>query len=142
MSKSIPVTRRELRRAWEQLRQAASVTPRQAPHLLLVFYAVECGLKAVWLRRQAAELLDVEEIAHLKHDLNGLLNELRVGHPLAPLRTPVTLTPLKTPNRTRGGGVEVLHQAWSYGVDVQDPNEASIAQQLDELNRWIAKELQ
>lgn len=144
MSKAIPVTKRELERAWRALRQAADVMPRQAPHRLLVFYAVECGLKAVWLREQSKDLLDGADIDHLGHDLNQLFKELHVGSALAVLPTSVTLKPLGRPPRVRvrNGGVDALHQAWRYGMELQSPDESSVEQQLDRLNQWIAKELQ
>lgn len=144
MSKAIPVTRQELARAWRHLHQAACVTPRQAPHRLLVFYAVECGLKAVWLRRQAREVLEGVDIDHLGHDLNQLFTELRIGHSLTSLPATITLKPLGKSPRVRGrsGGVDVLHQAWRYGVEVQTPDDTLLEQKLDELNLWIEKELQ
>jgi hypothetical protein len=144
MSKAIPVTRQELVRAWRHLHQAARVTSRQAPHRLLVFYAVECGLKAVWLRRQAKEVLEGADIEHLGHDLNQLFKELHVGRSLSALPACVTLKPLGKPPRmrVRSGGVEVLHQAWRYGIEVQTPDDTLMEVQLDGLNAWIAKELQ
>lgn len=143
MSK-IPVTRRELDRAWRDLRLAASVVPRRAPHRLLVFYAVECGLKAVWLRRKAKEVLEGADIDHLGHDLNKLCKELHVGQSLSALPASVTLKPLgKSPRmRVQSYRVEVLHQAWRYGIEVQTPDDTLMEAQLDGLNAWIAKELQ
>lgn len=144
MRKAIPVTRQELARAWRHLHEAANVSSRRPPHLLLVFYAVECGLKAVWLRRHAKEVLEGQDIEHLGHDLNQLFKELRVGHSLVALPAVITLKPLgKAPRlRTRSGGVDVLHQAWRYGIEVQTPDVALVGKQLDGLNQWIAKELQ
>lgn len=142
MSKAIPVTRQELTRAWRHLHQAARVTPRQAPHRLLVFYAVECGLKAVWLRQKNKEVLEGADIDLLGHDLNQLFKDLCIGRQLAALPRTITLKPLGKPSpRARCGGVDVLHQAWRYGVEVATPDDTAIEQQLDKLNEWIAKEL-
>lgn len=142
MSKAIPVTRQELARAWRHLRQASRATPRQAPHRLLVFYAVECGLKAVWLQQKNKEVLEGADIALLGHDLNQLFKDLCIGHQLAALPRVITLKPLERPSpRARCGGVDVLHQAWRYGVEVKTPDDIEIEQQLDKLNEWIAKEL-
>jgi hypothetical protein len=143
MAKAIPVTRRELERAWRQLRLAADVTPRQAPHLLLVFYAVECGLKAVWLLRQAKPVLEGQDIDRLGHDLGELLKDLLPGRSVEPLPARLELKPLGKPpsERTRSGGIDVLHQAWRYGVELSNPPERVIAQQLDCVNRWIDGEL-
>ena len=62
---SIPFTDRELTRAWRDLSSVVNSQPigiRQNPHRLLLFYAVECGLKAIWLKRQGRTLFDGADI--------------------------------------------------------------------------------
>lgn len=50
-------------------------------HGLLLFYAAECGLKAVWLRRNRKRSSDdfPEAMSKKGHDLIMWLKELRVG---------------------------------------------------------------
>lgn len=143
MSKAIPVTRNELERAWRSLRRAADVSPRQAPHLLLVFYAVECGLKAVWLKKKAKEVFGSDEIKSLGHKLDDLIREVNkdlvLGSSLT-LPAQVRFTPLP-PGIQRNGTAEQLHQAWRYGVDLVSPDIASIETTLNNLMLWINAEL-
>lgn len=55
----IQFTRREIEKAWrENLLASSSKTPRTNPHRLLLFYAVECGLKAILMRRRQRDCTD------------------------------------------------------------------------------------
>lgn len=79
---SIPFTRHELTRAWRQLRQTAlplANPSRNNAQRLLLFYAVECGLKAAWLKRNNKTLFAGEDIRQTGHDLTKLLDQLRAG---------------------------------------------------------------
>jgi len=83
---AVPFTDRELVRAWRELSVVAMPalgSSRKNPHRLLLFYAVECGLKAVWLKRQNRALFDREDIDRTGHNLRQLLKELKVGSNLA-----------------------------------------------------------
>ena len=79
MSKAFPITNRELERAWRELRRSSQVESRCNSHRLLMVYAVECGLKAVWLRRQRRDLFVGQDIDRFGHDLNEILRELKPG---------------------------------------------------------------
>ena len=70
---TIPFTDRELKRAWRELSVAAitSNNLRTNPQRLLLFYAVECGLKAAWLKRKRKTLFDDADIDEIGHDLVG-----------------------------------------------------------------------
>ncbi|MGL4190004.1 MAG: hypothetical protein ACRCTM_14130 [Sphaerotilus sulfidivorans] len=143
MSKAIPVTKRELERAWRALRQAADVTPRQAPHLLLTFYAVECGLKAVWLRNEAKNVFGPEEIKRLGHKLDLVLRE--VTKDLAPgqrlsLPENIRFEPMVDGSQ-RNGTVAQLHEAWRYGMQIVSPDVTAIETHLNDLIQWINAEL-
>jgi hypothetical protein len=143
MSKAIPVTRSELERAWRDLRRAANVSPRQPPHLLLVFYAVECGLKAVWLKNEAKNIFGAEEIKRLGHKLDDLIREankgLVLGQHLA-LPNQIRFAPLQQSTQ-RNGTAEQLHQAWRYGVPLVSPDVVAIEATLNNLMVWINAEL-
>ncbi|EQD39132.1 hypothetical protein B1A_17001, partial [mine drainage metagenome] len=79
---AIPFTDRELKRAWRELSTIATPVAGSFcmnPHRLLLFYAVECGLKAVWLKRQNRNLFNREDIKSTGHDLRLVLKELKVG---------------------------------------------------------------
>ncbi|MGD9662246.1 MAG: hypothetical protein AB7U63_13315 [Porticoccaceae bacterium] len=142
---AIPFTDRELTRAWREL--SAVATPlagktRQNPHRLLLFYAVECGLKAVWLKRQGRTLFDGADINKTGHDLRQVLKELNVG-------TSLTLPeafklPMATQGQTplpRNGKFGDLHQAWRYGGKCELPSDQVCEQQLEKVLNWIQREL-
>lgn len=142
---AVPFTDRELRQAWREL--SAIATPvagstRKNPHRLLLFYAVECGLKAVWLRRQNRRLFDREDIDKTGHNLRQMLKELKVGDDLS---LPENLQlPSVTHNgapQPRNGDISILHQAWRYGGKCTVPNDNDCEHQLERVLSWIQGEL-
>ena len=52
-------TDREMENAWRENRLASCHQPRSNGHRLLLFYAVECGLKAILMRRQKIKRTDL-----------------------------------------------------------------------------------
>lgn len=78
---ALPFTDRELRKAWRELKFASqtSSSVRKNPQRLLLFYAVECGLKAVWLKANNKNVLDAKSIDTFKHDLSEIMRALGLG---------------------------------------------------------------
>lgn len=142
---AIPFTDRELKRAWRELYEAASPLigrVRINPHRLLLFYAVECGLKAVWLKRQNRSVFDDEDIEKTGHDLRYILKELKVGARLT-LSQNLQLQPMTQNgvNRPRNGSISMLHQAWRYGGKCVVPDDNDCEIQLEQIMTWIQGEL-
>lgn len=142
---AIPFTDRELTRAWRELSLVATppaATDRQNPHRLLLFYAVECGLKAVWLKRQNRTLFDGVDIHRMGHDLQQVLKDLKVGSDLSlsqSFQLPATSQgPASLPRNGKFGDV---HQAWRYGGKCQVPTDKDCEQQLLKVLSWIQGEL-
>lgn len=143
---AIPFTDRELTRAWREL--SAAATPpatalRQNPHRLLLFYAVECGLKAVWLKRKNRTLFEGSDIHRIGHSLQQVLKELNVGTALSlpdSFQLPPTANqgPIPLP---RSGKFGDLHQVWRYGGKCQLPTDQDCEQQLLKVLSWIQGEL-
>ena len=146
MSKALPITHRELERAWRELRRSSQVESRCNSHRLLMVYAVECGLKAVWLRRQHRNLFEGQDIDRFGHDLNEILRELKPGRQFEPLPVAVQLPDIEVGSpprpRTRSGGLDALHQAWRYGAHLTEPSDEAMERHLERVAQWIAKELQ
>lgn len=139
----IPFTRRELTRAWRQAYDASKVTPPSNAHRLLLFYAVECGLKASYLKRQNAEILDSVIASDLMHDLNRVMDKLFMG---ATYHLPANLSlctiTLNNNQVARRCESRELNQVWRYGGQLMLPCDDSILEQaLKSVNIWIAKEL-
>lgn len=138
-------TDRELRRAWRDLSQVsmpAGGAERKNPHRLLMFYAVECGLKAVWLKRQRRSLFEQEDINRTGHDLRAVLRALNVGNTLS-LPANLQLLPVEQNGSQlpRNGDISILHQAWRYGGECRTPSDTECEKQLEQVLDWIRGEL-
>ncbi|MGH2416106.1 MAG: hypothetical protein ACRDEA_20935 [Microcystaceae cyanobacterium] len=81
---AIPFTDREVEKAWRENKSASDKTPRSNAHRLLLFYAVECGLKAILMRRQGKNRSDLcTDLYECQHDVNKLLDCLSVDKDLS-----------------------------------------------------------
>ncbi|WP_082381511.1 hypothetical protein [Achromobacter ruhlandii] len=142
---ALPFTDRELKGAWRELSMAsepAAAVVRANPHRLLLFYAVECGLKAVWLKRQGRTLFEGEDISRTGHDLRHILKDLNVGASLSlpeSFRLPVARHGRE--QLPRNGKFGDLHQAWRYGGKCEAPTDHDCEQQLQNVLNWIQGEL-
>jgi hypothetical protein len=142
---AIPFTDRELTRAWRELSAIARPTAgctRQNPHRLLLFYAVECGLKAVWLKRKSRSVFAREDIDKTGHNLRQVLKELRVSAELS-LPQDLELEPViqNGVRQPRNGDLSILHQAWRYGGKCNSPTDNFCEHQLEQVLIWIQGEL-
>ena len=141
---ALPFTDRELKRSFRELDSVASPVgqPRGDSHRLLLFYAVECGLKAVWLRRQNRRLFEHTDIAKTGHDLRCLLKELRVSANLHPPQQ-YTLNSVSQNNQdiARRGDITILHQVWRYGGQLAEPTAEVCEQALVKILDWVKGEL-
>lgn len=140
----IPFTLRELQRAWKALRSASSQSPRTNAHRLLLVYSIECGLKAVWLKRESRTLFAASDIQRTGHDLNDILKQLRIGAVL-PLSFDLSdaKDERKNPVVRRQCRIDALHQAWRYGGELVSPpmDDAAMEEKLEAVQRLIEKEL-
>lgn len=142
---AIPFTDRELTRAWRELSVVALPTAtgdRQNPHRLLLFYAVECGLKAVFLKRQSRTLFEGADIHRMGHDLQQMLKDLKVGSALLlPESFQLPAATQGAASLPRKGKFGDVHQAWRYGGKCQAPTDQDCEQQLLKVLTWIQGEL-
>lgn len=138
-SKALPFTDRELSRAWRSLRRTANAEERNNTHRLLLFYAIECGLKAVWLKKQSKTLFDSAAIHRFGHDLNEIIKDLMPGHGLQLLPASVQVN---VGQISRSGRLNAIHQVWRYGGQLSIPTDEEMETRLENMAQWIAKELQ
>lgn len=132
------ITRREFQRAYRNHFQAylqwteCKIRVTQS-RLLLLFYAAECGLKAIWLKEHRLEnsMADPNFYSY-GHDINKLLSDLR-----ADLRLPTGFRTLS--KNSRDVRTEQLNQAWRYGCELKD--ELPIEDQLRIVCDWVGREL-
>lgn len=139
----LPFTLRELKNAWRQLRGASICNPRNNAHRLLLFYSIECGLKAAWLKNEGKNVLDSQDISRTGHNLNKILKDLRVPQPLP---ANLCMSAINHGNRNpvlRKGAIEALHQVWRYGGALVSPpiDDAGMEVFLENIHKWIDKEL-
>lgn len=126
----------ELRNAFfGHLRVAADGT--ESSHYLLLFYAAECGLKFLWLRRgrlRSTRQIQDEELRQ-SHDLLRWVKELRVPASVS--------APLQNVRLQRGGSADVrrLHEAWRYGIRIFGKDEGHIVDWLRRVCGWVAEEV-
>jgi hypothetical protein len=128
----------ELRRAFHEAKAQSDVTTGPASHLLH-FYAAECGLKYLYLRRN--KLLKTSQIANEKllsrhgHDLPIWARELKLA--VASLSSP-TQVKLK---RGENCKIDCAHQAWRYGIELDADSETQISNWIKRTIESIKQEI-
>ncbi|MBF0550560.1 MAG: hypothetical protein HQK60_08495 [Deltaproteobacteria bacterium] len=144
---AIPFTNRELEKAWRENLSASEQTKRCNAHRLLLFYAVECGLKAVIMKRgcrRRALTDDFQDIKDAQHDINKLLDclnvtiKLRLPH-LIPMSDVVGSRNNKEKRELNTGQI---NQMWRYGGSSSGTvSDQDLEKQLLQITVWIRTEL-
>lgn len=138
----ITFTFRELKSAWRQAGAAFETADSKTnAHRLLLFYAVETGLKAVYLHKNAKSDT-FGEFSHIKHDLNKLMDTLSVGRELK-LKTNICLDLDEDgqPTGQRNASCADLNQIWRYGAQAKIPTDLELESQLLAIQEWLRGEL-
>jgi len=120
---SIHVGFSQLKRSFNRMR--AESQKGNLPHnYLLLFYAAECGLKAVLVRSKGAR--STAGLDELTHNFGSMLRDLKIPP------TVVSAPPRFKLIGDASGSFDShdAHQAWRYGADVDRLDEA-------ELVRWL-----
>lgn len=139
------VTRRELQRAYRNHYKAYQaynndhrIGDRQT-YMLLLFYAAECGLKALWLKRNSLDDSHSggELFSRFNHNLNYILDHLRAHISLRLPRKINISQPGNKPERVISP--DQLNQAWRYGCRTE--NELELETKLKQIIEWIGREV-
>jgi len=142
----IPFTDREIENAWRQNRLAAEkAVQRSNAHRLLLFYAVECGLEAILMRRQKRHRTDLcTDIYQAQHNVNQLLDCLSAQKDLR-LPSQLSMKPIKVNNvkqDERKFTPSEVNQMWRYGGCCSaGTTDQDIENKLIEILKWIDGEL-
>ncbi len=142
----IPFTDREIQKAWRQNKLAyENVQQKTNAHRLLLFYSVECGLKAVIMKRQNKNCTDLckKEFEESKHNINKLLDFLKAGKDLK-LPDQLNMKPFKTgnnQNQERKFTVGNINEMWRYGGCSENIKDNEIEKKLVTILNWIELEL-
>ena len=134
-----------MEKAWKHNHQAyhSSKVTNNAVRLLL-FYAVECGLKTVVMKRENLSSTDETYLfAKVQHDLNKLLDYLRAGKDIK-ITSKLILSDYKNNQRlptSRHCFSKDLNQIWRYGGSCKEPTDEELEHELQNINNWIQGEL-
>ncbi len=129
-----------LRRRTKELALAASKDVDNASKGLLLFYAAECGLKAVYMSRNNLHLVSDKNATAIRaanefgHQLDQLIRELKIR--------PDTLS--HTPGRVtlkdgRPLAVNQIHEAWRYGGAISESD--AVVAWLNRAVEYVMEEL-
>lgn len=134
-----------VKKAWRENKCASNKTPRSNAHRLLLFYAVECGLKAILMQRQGKTRSDLcTDITECQHDVNKLLDCLAVRKDLR-LPAQLSMKPIKGKNGydERKFTPGDVNQMWRYGGYSAAANitDEDLEKKLLEIVQWIDGEL-
>ena len=136
----IEITDREMERAYRDHKNSSkSLKSDSFSGLTCLFYAVECGLKSVLMKRQ--HKITTENVEGFGHNLNKMLDALRCEKRLR-LPDNIALESLKRPQRQRNACQGELNQVWRYGVMLRDPDQLiDLTSKLEQICSWIKEEL-
>ena len=150
---AIPFTDREMERAWRNNLSAyhnSPQIPRTNAHRLLLFYAVECGLKVILMKRKRKKRTDdCAEISECQHNINKLLDCLGAGGSLnLPEIFIQEISDTRNNKKPRKLNSGQINQMWRYGGQVvsivTEPKKATdkdIETRLVTILKWIEREI-
>ena len=108
---------------------------------LLLFYAIECGLKCVYMRRNklqsTKQLADRGLLRSYGHDLARWSKELRM--PALPTNTSVQFRLMSDMSKTCH--IDKAHEAWRYGVVMESESQGMLVRWLVGVSEWIKPQL-
>jgi hypothetical protein len=136
---------KELKRAWRNNLAASSVENNKTnAHRLLLFYAVECGLKAMILKKENKSRTDLlpqdKQLKKYSHDINKLLQELNLSSRYHLKDT--KMKQFKNSDTPRPVSVGDFNQMWRYGGNSDNTifND-NIEKQLHDIIKLIEQEI-
>lgn len=122
--------------SYATLRNDSAKTEGAPAHLLLC-YAVECGLKAAYLRRGKSRSTDALPPELRNHDLRELGKALNLAS--------THLEQIKPCRRRHASQIPVepreLHEAWRYGAALDNDDEQRAVTAIQKLSEWCRREL-
>jgi HEPN domain-containing protein len=144
---TIPFTDREMERAWRENLVASRHANRSNAHRLLLFYAVECGLKALILKKSGHKYPrtdDFESITDAEHNLNKLMDALSM---MKSFRLPeqIRMKDIKDAcgkQNSRYADVDKINQMWRYGGRATGAiSDVLLEEKLKNVCNWIEREM-
>jgi hypothetical protein len=137
-SKMVAADVRGLKNAFNAHKAASQQTQGISSYLLL-FYAAECGMKCVWLKRNnlrtTDDITDSTLLSPDGHNLNRWKKELRIS---------ASIGDAPAFSLAHGGAhleVAKAHQVWRYGIGMDSAQEQQLGEWLEKIYNWIKKEI-
>jgi hypothetical protein len=151
----IPFSDREMEKSWNTNRTAYhQATSRTNAHRLLLFYAVECGLKAIFMKGTVGvggtSTDSHPEIIRYGHDINKLLDSLQAGGNLN-LPNILFIEDIQDNGcrKERKLNNDKINEMWRYGGKVlsitqkeEKATDEDIEKKLLAIEEWIIGELE
>lgn len=139
----LKVKRRELEKMYKThyqvyLEANAEESSLNYSHYLLLFYAIECGLKALIIKREVRKNTTDALFKHKEygeklrqdgHDIKYMLKILN-NNSYRKLRT------LQCKN-FQGAPPKEYNQVWRYGIETEKEIESEIVEELEKIANWI-----
>jgi hypothetical protein len=141
-NKHIPFTLREMQRAWRENLSASKNNKKSNCFRLLLFYAVECGLKAILMKRARKDFTgNMPELIDIGHDINKLLDELRASVRLKLPKEVYMDAARSSKPIERVIKNDKINQMWRYGgCSVGNITDADIEEKLLHISEWIKEQ--
>lgn len=144
--KKIPAKPDELKNAF-RIHSSAILDNTSISYNLLLFYAVESGLKSIYLRDSKLSLQDTSEISDKNlwsgggHDLTEWIKVLKV--PASGIGYCQSFK-LKRDNlqKTQTWGICHAHQVWRYGIEIDENDQQDVVLWLEALKNLIKENLE
>jgi hypothetical protein len=137
-SKMVAADVRGLKHAFNAHKVASQETKGISSYLLL-FYAAECGMKSVWLKRNnlrtTNDIADSTLLSPDGHNLDRWKKELKLSASIG-----------ETPHFSldNGGsdlGIEKAHQVWRYGIRMDSEKQERVVEWLEKVCKWVTEEI-
>jgi hypothetical protein len=139
----IPASVAELRTAFNKHLKASTIDETSPSHHLLRFYAIECGLKCAFLRKEKLKNTSyITDEALLKngHDLLLWAKKLKIPANICNSDDQLQFN-LRSPRGSERWPMSVAHQAWRYGIRIESMDEQRVVEKLNKIKDWINDEV-
>ncbi len=108
-------------------------------YFLLLFYAVECGLKVKILKnlnKMKISQLEERDTDIISHDLTFMVKKLRLPQAIINENTNFRL---QRDNSSQP--VRYAHEAWGYGMTVDEKDQEKVINWLTKIREWLKREI-
>ncbi|NEP25067.1 MAG: hypothetical protein F6K49_24695 [Moorea sp. SIO3I6] len=141
----IPAGVSQLKQAFHK-HLAAHTSVTGSSSYLLLFYAAECGLKSICLRRNNLRSTKYfqDPIKNYGHNLDMWCKELNINACKLTFKTKTENKSTPSFHLACGGSsrnIGAAHQAWRYGITIKTEDEEYLIDWLHQLCNWIEENI-